>query len=113
MVFILALLPLLPLAYAAQEPLRILHRVYHPKLPTESFTERGALSLSGSGPFTGTSLVPSEGLASDLLEFAQSLHNADASLDNNALYQVALEHPGDKDQSQWDVSSVKAVSNFI
>ena len=111
--FLFVLLPLLPLAYAAETTWRVLHRVNHPKLPTETFTERGFLSLSGSGPFTGASLVPSEGLASDLLEFAQPLHNADASLDNNALYQVALEHPGDTDQSQWDVSSVKAVSNFI
>lgn len=110
---ILSVLPFLSLAYCAQNSLRILHRVYHPKLPTETFTERGTLLASGSGPFTGASLVPSEGLASDLLEFAQSLHSADASLDNNALYQVALEHPGDNDQSQWDVSSVKAVSNFI
>ncbi|CAL1700551.1 unnamed protein product [Somion occarium] len=103
----LLLLLFLPLVLAADTSLRILHRVYHPKVPGIPFTERGSLLLSRSGPFPQVSLVPSEMLSTDLLEFAQTLHDADAYGDS-ALYQVALEHEGDKDQSQWDVSSVKA-----
>ncbi|TBU49587.1 hypothetical protein BD309DRAFT_976921 [Dichomitus squalens] len=102
------LLPLLllavPPAFASASPqLRLLHRVFHPSLPAAPFSERATLHLLGSGPAAQTSLVPSETFADDLLEYASAVEGL-----NGALYQVALEHPGDADQTQWATSSFPA-----
>ncbi|KAI0081833.1 hypothetical protein K474DRAFT_1560101, partial [Panus rudis PR-1116 ss-1] len=86
---------------------RVFHRVYHPAVPNVPFAERGSLLLAGPGPHPDASLVHSETLAADLLEFATTLQEV-ASHPEDALYQVALEHPGDKDPTQWHVSSVRA-----
>ncbi|OBZ76735.1 hypothetical protein A0H81_04041 [Grifola frondosa] len=87
----------------ADSSLRILHRVSLPNLQEVPYVHRATLHVSGAGPATAARLVPSETLADDLTEF---MHTADGA--NGALYQVALEHPGDTDQTQWSVSAVLA-----
>ncbi|KAI0719497.1 hypothetical protein C8T65DRAFT_635499 [Cerioporus squamosus] len=88
---------------AAASDLRVHHRIFHPSLPAESFAERATLYLSGSGPATAARLVPSEAYANDLRDFAATAEGL-----KDALYQVALERPGDQDQTQWATSSVLA-----
>ena len=104
------LLPLLllavPPALASASPqLRLLHRIFHPSLPAAPFSERATLHILGSGPAAETRLVPSETFSDDLLEYASAAEGL-----KGALYQVALEHPGDADQTHWSTSSVLAVS---
>ncbi|KAJ3491455.1 hypothetical protein NLI96_g695 [Meripilus lineatus] len=104
----LFLLPFLPLTQA-DASFRIHHRILVPSTPDLPFTERASLLLPHSGPRTSASLVPSETLPTDFSAFStslQSLYN-DNKL-QNALYQLALERPSDKDQSHWHTSSVKA-----
>ncbi|RPD67109.1 hypothetical protein L227DRAFT_569298 [Lentinus tigrinus ALCF2SS1-6] len=96
---VLLLCPLL----AAASDLRVHHRIFHPSLPAAPFAERATLRLSRSGPATAAHLVPSETLAHDLRDFAATAEGL-----NDALYQVALEHPADQDQTQWASSSVLA-----
>ncbi|KAH9943391.1 uncharacterized protein BXZ73DRAFT_74355 [Epithele typhae] len=88
---------------AAGADLRIHHRLFHPSLQAAPFSERAALSISGSGLTAAASLVPSEAFSHDLLQFA-----AEAEGLPGALYQVALEHPDDRDPSRWATSSVLA-----
>ncbi|KAI0352903.1 hypothetical protein OH77DRAFT_1360614, partial [Trametes cingulata] len=83
--------------------LRVKHRIFHPSLPAAPFADRATLLLSGSGPTAEARLVPSETLADDLLEYTHAVEGL-----KDALYQVALEHPGDSEQSQWAISSVLA-----
>lgn len=97
------LVPLLFLVSAAE--LRLLHRLVHPSLPAVPFARRGTLQLSGSGPATVARLASSETLLDDLRDYAATLDEF-----NDALYQVALEHPGDVEQTQWATSHVPAVS---
>jgi len=100
---LLAAVALLPLVQA-DTSLRLHHRVYHPTLlPDAPFAERAILALSGSRPAARTHLVPADSLSVDLLEFAGTIRDTDG-----AFYQLALEHPGDVDPSQWHVSTVKA-----
>ncbi|CDO76260.1 hypothetical protein BN946_scf184470.g18 [Trametes cinnabarina] len=103
---LLLLLPILSahlaLGRAASE-LRIAHRILHPSLPATPFLDRATVLLSGSGPTADARLVPSQTFADDLLDYTRTAQGL-----NDALYQVALEHPGDSDQSQWAVSSVLA-----
>jgi hypothetical protein len=98
------LLPLLPLAFA--DDFRILHRIHNPlgaaPLP---FFERGKLSFT---PGSGSSLVASDSLGDDLLQFAETAQSL-----KGALYQVALEREGDEHEGQWSVSSVKAVCPVV
>lgn len=100
------LVPLLflPVLVSAAE-LRLLHRLVHPSLPAVPFAHRGTLQLSGSGPATVARLASSETLLDDLRDYAATLDEF-----NDALYQVALEHPGDVEQTQWATSHVPAVS---
>ena len=103
------LLAFLPVALAASDTsLRILHRVWHPSLTSEPFLERGTVLLTGSGPVPQASLVPAQGLETQLLAFAEASQNIEYDKDL-VLYQLALEHPGDTQSSQWHVSAVKAV----
>jgi hypothetical protein len=93
------LFSLLPLALA--EDFRILHRIHNPLATVPlPFSERGKLSVTSAS----ASLVASEGLGGDLLEFAEIAQSI-----KGAFYQVALEREGDEHQGQWSISSVKAV----
>ena len=60
-------------------------------------------------------MIPSPQLYNTLVSFSgllEALQNADG-----ALYQLALEHEGDKSNAFWDLSSVKivylAIVNFL
>ncbi|RDX55678.1 hypothetical protein OH76DRAFT_1397072 [Lentinus brumalis] len=88
---------------AAASALRVHHRLFHPSLPAAPFAERATLQLSGSGPAAVAHLVLSETYADDLRDFAATAEGL-----KDALYQVALEHSGDQDQTQWATSSVLA-----
>lgn len=105
--FFILILPFLPFVLA-DSSFRIHHRIYIPSTPVVPFTERAFLHFTGSGPRTSASLAPSETLGRDLHDFSLSLK--DGNQIQYALYQLALERPTDKDQSQWHISSVKAVS---
>ncbi|OSD04303.1 hypothetical protein PYCCODRAFT_1476334 [Trametes coccinea BRFM310] len=99
----LLLLPLASLASAAASELRIAHRILHPSLPAAPFVDRAIVLLSGSGPTADARLVPSQTFAHDILDYTRAVEGL-----KDALYQVALEHPNDSDQSQWAISSVLA-----
>ena len=101
----LLLLSAVPQAASASPDLRLHHRIFHPSLHAAPYVERAALHISRSGPAPTASLVPSEAYSDD---FRQLLASAEGLPD--ALYQVALERPGDTDQAQWATSSVLAVS---
>lgn len=94
---------------------RLLHRIFHPSQPSEPFVERGTLLLSrpaGSAAPVEAQFVQSEeaSLYSYVLTFADLLHDPETAQDvDAAVYQLALEHPGDTHPSQWHVSAVKAV----
>ncbi|KAH8106161.1 hypothetical protein BXZ70DRAFT_1004442 [Cristinia sonorae] len=94
---------LLPLA-AAADPARLLHRVFHPELPDLPFSQRASLHRTHSGQHY---TVPAPSLHDHFASFAQALQAHDVTL-NDALYQLALEHPGDQNSAQWHISSVKA-----
>ncbi|KAI0776067.1 hypothetical protein BD413DRAFT_469471 [Trametes elegans] len=100
---LLVLLPQLVLLVRAAPELRLRHRIVHPSLPDPPFLDRATVLLSGSGPSADARLVPSQALADDLLRITSSVEGL-----QDAYYQVALEHPGDVDQSQWATSSVLA-----
>ncbi|KAH9899817.1 hypothetical protein C8Q73DRAFT_335218 [Cubamyces lactineus] len=104
---VLLLLAALFLSANAAPELRIAHRVLHPSLPAAPFVDRATVLLSGSGPAATARLVPSETFAHEILDYSRTVEGS-----KDALYQVALEHPGDADQSQWAISSVLAVSPF-
>ncbi|PSS37367.1 hypothetical protein PHLCEN_2v844 [Hermanssonia centrifuga] len=65
----------LPVVLATTDSLRLHHRIYHPSLPSEPFTERGALLLADSGPAAKASLVHSDTLQADLSSFLQTAQN--------------------------------------
>lgn len=96
------LLCFLPVVLAQE--LRILHRIHDPlALNPAPYTERGQLSLTGSA--SSATLLSTESLGDDLLEFAESAH----SLEGDVWYQVALEREGDAHAGHWATSAVKAV----
>ncbi|KAI0832475.1 hypothetical protein BC628DRAFT_1414772 [Trametes gibbosa] len=99
---LLLLAHLLSLVRAAPD-LRLTHRILHPSLPAAPFTDRATVLLTGSGPSADARLVPSETLAHDLLHFTAAVEGL-----NDALYQVALERPGEPEPSQWPSSFVLA-----
>ncbi|PIL37202.1 hypothetical protein GSI_00895 [Ganoderma sinense ZZ0214-1] len=99
---VLLLLAVPPLV-SASPPLRLHHRVFHPSLPDSPYSERAILHVSGSGPAAETRLVPSQTYAENLRDFFSAVEGL-----KDALYQVALERPGDIDQTQWATSSVLA-----
>lgn len=115
---ILAVLSLFSLVLAQDQlEYKLHHRVFHPQKSGKAFDPFGSLLLSRSAGPVGLSAAPpqlilSDSHSSDLHAFAQTLlHDSDSQQEldlESALYQLALEHPGDKDTSQWDVSSVKA-----
>lgn len=97
--------------------IKLHHRIFHPTSPSLQvpFSERGIVTFSDSNP----TFEPSKTFSQDLVQFAQTIaqedehdiaQRPDASL---LLYQVALEHPGDTIETQWDVSSVKVVSVYL
>jgi len=79
------------------------HRVIHPsqsELPP--YAHRASISFP---PDSSPVMVPSPELYDTLVSFSgllEALQNADG-----ALYQLALEHEGDKSNAFWDLSSVK------
>ncbi|KAF9008946.1 hypothetical protein BDQ17DRAFT_1301160 [Cyathus striatus] len=99
----LALFLLLHLAAASATHLRLLHRVFHPLLPHQSYLERATLHVSNDD----LSVHPVSSLRDDVLHFSQLLNTPGVDT-SDALYQVALQHPDDKSDAQWDISSVKA-----
>ncbi|KAI0650687.1 hypothetical protein C8Q79DRAFT_894621, partial [Trametes meyenii] len=100
---LLVLLVLAPVRAQALPGLRLKHRLLHPSLPAPPFEDRATVLLSRSGPDPDARLVPSETFADDLLQLSSAAEGL-----KDALYQVALEHPGDADHSQWAISSVLA-----
>ncbi|KAH9846985.1 hypothetical protein C2E23DRAFT_890435 [Lenzites betulinus] len=104
---LLLLAQLLLLVRAAPDELRLKHRLFHPSLPAAPFSDRATVQLTGSGPTAQARLVPSETLADDFLQFTAAAEGL-----KDALYQVALDHPGDSEQAHWASSSVLAVSPF-
>ncbi|KAI0750825.1 hypothetical protein C8Q80DRAFT_1268141 [Daedaleopsis nitida] len=94
---------LLPLLVSASAEFRLLHRVFHPSLPAAPYAHRATIQISGSGPRATASLVPSETYAEDLRGLAYTAEGL-----KDALYQVALEHSGDAEQTHWATSSVLA-----
>ncbi|EPQ59407.1 hypothetical protein GLOTRDRAFT_109672 [Gloeophyllum trabeum ATCC 11539] len=91
---------LLALISAADAQSRLFHRVHHPALqPPLAFSERGTLHIADSV----ATLEHSETYSDDLEEFASVLQQYP-----DALYQVAMDRAGEKDEARWDVSSVKA-----
>ena len=115
-----------PASQDKTESIRLLQRIYHPARPSESFVDRGSILLSypstravHHGPIAAQFAPDAEiSLASYITAFAGSL---DAELQEgeepvdveSALYQLALQHPGDTHPSQWHVSSVKAVRRIL
>ncbi|TFK55906.1 hypothetical protein OE88DRAFT_1652428 [Heliocybe sulcata] len=101
MFFLRLLLPSLLVSSAvADSASRLFHRVHHASLqPPLAFSERGSLLVANSI----AALEQSETYAVDLAEFASVLEEHP-----DAMYQVAMEREGDKDETHWDISSVKA-----
>lgn len=91
-----ASLPALAAAADPSDALRLLHRIHHPALDDPApFVPRADLHLAAAA------LAPHESPL-DLLRDETRL--------DGALYQIALEHPGDTSPAQWDVATVRAVS---
>ncbi|OJT10561.1 hypothetical protein TRAPUB_12999 [Trametes pubescens] len=99
----LVLFSQLVLLARALPELHIKHRILHPSLPAAPFSDRATVLLTGSGPTAAARLVPSETLTDDLREYLQMAEGL-----KDALYQVALEHPGGAEQAQLASSSVLA-----
>lgn len=76
---------------------RIYHRM-HGSGSTTQFTERGSFTLDG----TSVQWSPAS-------TFEAEWNQLQAVADPSDLYQVALARDGDQEQSQWSISSVKAV----
>ncbi|KZT19269.1 hypothetical protein NEOLEDRAFT_1183517 [Neolentinus lepideus HHB14362 ss-1] len=95
------LLAVLLVSSAAADPApRLFHRVHHPAIqPPLAFSERGSFRLANSI----ATLDHSETYADDFAEFAAVLEEYP-----DALYQIAMEREGDKDETHWDISSVRA-----
>ena len=93
------------LALAAAEPsqLKLFHRLFHPQAALVPFTERGIVSL------TDNSFQQSPSFLDDFHSFADAFQTAKIS-SGQWLYQVALQRHDDNVESQWDISTVKAVS---
>lgn len=91
---------------AADESLRLYHRVYHPIVPELPFALRGTVNINDSLLVT---FRPSESISESLQQFADSLQPGAVGL-HDAQYQVALERAGDTAEAHWDISSVKLVS---
>lgn len=90
------------------ESIRVQHRVVHPNLPITPWSELGtvALPLHSISPLgSPATLVPSDTLLNDLVQFKESV---DPTIEG-AMYQVALDRPGVAD-GVWPTSVVKAVS---
>ncbi|KAF9476487.1 hypothetical protein BDN70DRAFT_168047 [Pholiota conissans] len=76
------------------------HRLFHPSLTAQPYSERGSISIEAStGIFT-----PARDLAEDLNSFSEKLGSLEVPFD--ALYQVALQD--DQSDAFWDFSAVKA-----
>jgi hypothetical protein len=109
--FLVALLLLgpSPFVWAAAEPsrLRVFHRLHHPLAAEAPFTERGTVTILDNNVL---SFELSASFRDDFNTFAEALDTID-NASQQLLYQVALERPGDSVKTQWDISSVKAVSN--
>lgn len=102
---LLLLFSQLVLLARALPELHIKHKILHPSLPAAPFVDRATVLLTGSGPTAAARLVPSETLTDDLREYLEMAEGL-----KDALYQVALEHPGGAEQAQLASSSVLAVS---
>ena len=108
------------------ESLRLLQRIFHPARPNEPFVDRGAIQLSypttravHHGPVAAHFTPDADiALAAYVTAFGESLsaevQEGEQAVDlESAVYQLALQHPGDTHSSQWHVSSVKAVRGHV
>ena len=93
-----------PLVTADALELNLHHRLYHPTASLSSFSPRGTIVVANN---KSISFKPSASFLEDWPLFGEEL-NAFPDTDN-LLYQVALEHPGDFTEGQWDISSLKVV----
>ena len=111
------------------ESLRLHHRIFHPSRPSEPFVDRGSITLSYPSSPTlhapySANFVPSDtqgdgatslGLGQYVGAYVQEVEEGGEGGEKgrvdweSAVYQLALEHPGDTQSSQWHVSSVKVV----
>ena len=96
-------------AQSQPEPICVQHRVVHPNLPITPWSQLGTIalpSLHSISPLGSlATLVPSDTLLDDLVQFAESVDPAV----EGAMYQVALERGATDDV--WPTSVVKAVSH--
>lgn len=96
----------LPIVCAEPTQLRIFHRLFHPAAGPTPYAQRGTLLID---EHNAVSFQLASSFADDLATFGDALRTAGQEA-HLALYQVALERSGDKTESEWDISSVKAVS---
>jgi ER membrane protein complex subunit 10 len=108
---------------ASSTNIRLFQRIFHPSRPSEPFVDRGAIELAyrpahvaGYAP-TSANFAPAEELTMQayVAAYVASLQESGGEGElgpvdlESAVYQLALEHPGDTQSSQWHVSSVKVV----
>lgn len=96
----------LPIVCAEPTQLKIFHRLFHPAAGPTPYAQRGTLLID---EHNAVSFQLASSFANDLATFGDALRTAGQEA-HLALYQVALERSGDKTESEWDISSVKAVS---
>ena len=80
------------------------HRVYHPTKTDLPYAHRASISFS---PDASPIMLPSPQLHDTLVSFSKMLETLQHT--DGALYQLALQHEGDKSNALWDISSVKIV----
>ena len=83
----------------AQSDYKIHHRVIGISSPLP-FSPRATLSLFSDGE----PIYEASGVGRDLAALSSAVHG-----NENALYQIALERPGDRTEDDWVLSSGKAV----
>ena len=103
---VLSILGLHALVAAEPSQLRLFHRLHHPQAALVPFTERGTVTFADNNP---PSFQPSSSFLDDFDSFADAFQTEKIP-SGQWLYQVALQRHGDNVESQWDISSVKAVS---
>lgn len=84
----------------AQASSRLYHRILNPAAPSSPFSLRAVIQTSQE---LGLVLIDSDNTSQLALDPDQL---------ERSLYQVALEQDGDVSESDWDLSSVKAVRTF-
>lgn len=80
------------------------HRVFHPSIPNLPYVHRASISFS---PDSIPVMIPSPQLYDALISFSEMLETLQHT--DDAWYQLALQHEGDRSNALWDLSSVKIV----